>query len=84
MKVALVGPELEENLALRYLHAALGVAGHECRIFDFNARHQILLVAGEIALFAPELVGLSMVFTARAREFIELAEVLRNRYEYDR
>ena len=41
MKIALVGPELEENLALRYLHAALGRAGHAAEIYDFHAAEQI-------------------------------------------
>jgi len=37
MRIALVGPELEENLALRYIHSSLLAAGHEAMIFDFHA-----------------------------------------------
>mgnify|MGYP001603459607 CR=1 FL=1 len=77
MKTALVGPELEENLALRYLHASLVRAGHDSRIFDFNARSQTVPIARQILEYGPELVGLSMVFTGRAREFVALAESLR-------
>jgi len=77
MRIALVGPELEENLALRYLHAAVDRAGHGAEIFDFHAPDQIPdLIAGLMAA-GPEVVGLSMVFTARAGEFIALAEGLR-------
>jgi len=77
MKVALVGPELEENLALRYLHAAVERAGHTAEIYDFHAAEQIPDLVDRIAADRPEVVGLSMVFTARAREFIALAERLR-------
>ncbi len=77
MKVALVGPELEENLALRYIHAAVTTAGHEARIYDFHAEDQLAEVAMRIAAFAPDAVGLSMMFTARSKEFVGLAERLR-------
>jgi len=77
MKVALVGAELEENLALRYMDASLARAGHETRIFDFHAAHQTAAVAAAVAAWRPDVVGLSMVFTARAMEFVHLAEVLR-------
>jgi hypothetical protein len=77
MKIALVGAELEENLALRYLHAAAANAGHDARILDFHAPEQTPDVVRAIAEYAPQVVGLSMVFTARAREFVHLAEELR-------
>jgi anaerobic magnesium-protoporphyrin IX monomethyl ester cyclase len=35
--VALVGPELEENLSLRYLAASLAAAGFESRILAYNS-----------------------------------------------
>ncbi len=79
MKIALVGPELEENLALRYIHAALARAGHEVRIYDFHEARQTEPVAAAIARWRPEIVGMSMVFTARARQFVALAEALRRR-----
>ena len=77
MKVALVGPELEENLALRYIHAALTAAGHEVLICDFHAAAQIPDMAARIVSYDPAVVGLSMVFTARAREYLALAEAIR-------
>ncbi|MFB3890617.1 MAG: radical SAM protein [Phycisphaerae bacterium] len=77
MKIALVGPELEENLALRYIHAALAEAGHEPRIMDFHAAGQIPQLVDEIVAFGPRIVGMSMVFTARAQEYVKLADELR-------
>ena len=41
MRIALVGAELEENLALRYIDASLRKAGHTPEIFDFHAPRQI-------------------------------------------
>lgn len=77
MKVALVGAELEENLGLRYLHSSIEKKRHRAEIFDFHTQSQISAVVAEILKFNPELVGLSMVFTGRAREFVELAKALR-------
>jgi|GEM_PF-438796 anaerobic magnesium-protoporphyrin IX monomethyl ester cyclase len=79
MKVALVGPELEENLGLRYLHAAVAAAGHEPRIIEFHGPEQIESTANGIISWNPDVVGLSMVFTARAREFVDLAGLLRGK-----
>ena len=69
MKIALVGAELEENLALRSIHAAVVAAGHEAKIFDFHDPEQSDAVIEDTLAFGAEIVGLSMVFTARAREF---------------
>ncbi len=76
-KVALVGPEIEENLALRYIAASLEAAGHTVRLIDFHDRMQIESVAATIATWAPDVVGLSMVFTVRSREFTEVARAAR-------
>ena len=77
MRVALVGPEIEENLALRYLYASLRAAGHQPRLFDFHRADQLAGVARVVAEWSPDVVGLSMVFTARCREFLALAARLR-------
>jgi len=79
MKTALIGPELEENLGLRYLHASLARAGHHARIFDFHSEEQIPEVASAVMDYGPDVVGLSMVFTGRARQYLELAAELRRR-----
>jgi len=76
-RVALVGPELEENLGLEYLQAACRRAGHRARLFDFYDREQVGGLARRIVDWGADVVGLSMVFTGRAREFVALAERLR-------
>jgi radical SAM superfamily enzyme YgiQ (UPF0313 family) len=81
MKIALVGPELEENMALRYLYASLSHAGYTCRIFDFHSSEQIESIVSLMMEFRPQLIGLSMVFTSRAREYISLSEMIKKRME---
>jgi len=77
MKVALIGAELEENLGLRYMASALEQAGHTAVIFPFNDAGDIQNVVRQIMAFDPEIAGLSMVFTGRAREFCQMATALR-------
>jgi len=77
MKVALVGAELEENLALRYMASALESEGHETAIVPFNTQHDIAAVVEAVDRLEPGIAGLSMVFTSRAREFCALARALR-------
>jgi radical SAM superfamily enzyme YgiQ (UPF0313 family) len=77
MKVALIGPELEENLGLRYLHSSIERKAHKAEIFDFNAAAQIPLLVPRILQYDLDVVGLSMVFTGRAQEFLQLAQALR-------
>lgn len=77
MKVALIGAELEENLGLRYMVSSLEREGHMATIFPFNEEGEIRTVIGQVMAFAPDIAGLSMVFTGRAREFCRMAKVLR-------
>ena len=78
MKVAMVGAELEENLALRYMASALESRGHEVEIVPFNSGEDLPGAVAQINRFDPEITGLSMIFTGRAREFCRLAEGLRH------
>lgn len=77
MKIALIGAELEENLGLRYMASALEQAGHLAVIFPFNEEAEIPAVVRQVTTLAPDIAGLSMVFTGRAREFCRLAKALR-------
>lgn len=77
MRVALAGAELEENLGLRYIASSLEAAGHVCDIVPFNSEHDVPAAAEQLLRLDPALIGLSMVFTGRAREFITLAQALR-------
>lgn len=78
MRVALVGAELEENLALRYMASALEACGHQTEIVPFNSSHDIARAVEQVIAFTPQVTGLSMIFTSRAREFCHLAQALRD------
>ncbi|HLN88981.1 MAG TPA: radical SAM protein, partial [Candidatus Binatia bacterium] len=78
MKIALVGAELEENLGLRYMASSLEANKHQTQIISFNSNYDQPKVVQEILNFNPQIIGLSMVFTSRAREFLQLAQSLRD------
>jgi radical SAM superfamily enzyme YgiQ (UPF0313 family) len=78
MKVALIGAELEENLGLRYMHAALESQGHTVAIIAFNSSRDLEQSIAALLDFDPDIAGLSMVFTSRAKEFCHLAQALRD------
>ena len=79
--VALVGPELEENLALRYLASSLERAGFRTEIIAFDRRRDLgAVIDGIVAADEPPLlVGLSLAFQWRAIEMVSLAMGLRER-----
>jgi anaerobic magnesium-protoporphyrin IX monomethyl ester cyclase len=78
--IALVGPELEENLSLRYLAASLIEAGFESRIVVFNGADDFPAAIAAIseADEPPLLVGVSLAFQWRAPDFLGLVVGLRN------
>ena len=78
MKIALVGAELEENLGLRYIASSLEANKHQAQIIPFNSNYDLPKVIQDILNFNPQIVGLSMVFTSRAREFLHIAQGLRD------
>lgn len=75
MRVLLVGPDLEENLSLRYLASSLKAAGHQPTIvaFETAADEPAVVAAAEKA----DLVGLSLCYQIRAMEFLNLARELK-------
>jgi radical SAM superfamily enzyme YgiQ (UPF0313 family) len=77
MRVVLIGAEFEENLAVRYLRGALERAGHDVLQVVFNEAEETERAAREVVGAGAPLVGLSMVFTHRARQFARLAERVR-------
>ncbi len=78
MRIGLVGAELEENLALRYMASALERQGHQADIIPFNSDADVEQATRQVVESGPEIVGLSMIFTGRAREFCHLAQALRS------
>lgn len=79
MRIALIGAELEENLGLRYMQAALEKQGHTVTIIPFNNRRDQERAMATMFEFDPDIAGFSMVFTSRAREFCQLAQALREK-----
>jgi hypothetical protein len=72
MHIALVGAELEENLATRSLQSALEAQGHRVTQVAFDGPQGLEPAAAFLAGCGAELAGFSMVFTRRAREFASL------------
>jgi len=75
--VALVGAELEENLSLRYLAAALERAGLEPRLLAFSSGADQAGVVEAVLAEAPLAVGVSIPFQHHARELMALLEAIR-------
>lgn len=77
MRVLLAGPDHEENLSIRYLSSSLLTAGHYATLAAFNSPADMTEVAN--AARNAEIVGLSMCFQSRAREFLDLARLIKSR-----
>jgi hypothetical protein len=75
--VVLIGAELEENLALRYLVSACQRAGQRAMVVPFAGPAEIPRVVAQALAARPLVIGLSMTFQSRCREFMELAAELR-------
>jgi radical SAM superfamily enzyme YgiQ (UPF0313 family) len=78
MHVLLVGAELEENLALRYLAASLDAKGHRTSFATFDRASDTAGVLAAVRRDPPDVVGMSMTFQFRAKEFGALAGSLRD------
>jgi len=79
--VALVGPEIEENLSLRYLASALAGAGYDSQIVPFSGEHEFESALEAIlgASDPPRVVGLSLAFQWKAPDTLAFAMALRER-----
>ena len=77
MRVALIGAELEENLGLRYIASSMEAKGHNVSIIPFNSEQDCEQAVRQAIASTPDIVGLSMIFTSRGREFCRLAVRLR-------
>lgn len=77
--MALVGPEVEENLSLRYLAAELSAAGYPTEILAFNSSADFSRIVEAIARAEcpPLFVGLSLAFQWRATDVLALGLALR-------
>lgn len=79
LSIALVGPEFEENLSLRYLASSLAAAGYRAELLPFNHERDLPRIVQQIveAPQPPVLVGLSLAFQWRAKDFLALAIALK-------
>lgn len=79
--IALVGPEIEENLSLRYLASSLAQAGYQSEIIPFCGDAEFETVVDTImaAAVPPSVVGLSLAFQWKATDTLALAVALRAR-----
>ncbi len=78
--VALVGPEIEENLSLRYIASSLSLAGYRSELVPFNQESDFGFALRTIldAAEPPLVVGISLAFQWRARDFLAFAVALRD------
>jgi anaerobic magnesium-protoporphyrin IX monomethyl ester cyclase len=72
-----VGAEVEENLSIRTLTAAVRERGFSAVLVPFNNEEDEGKVAAAVLGRSPALVGLSVAFQHRAGEFLRLARTLR-------
>ena len=77
-KVLLIGVELADNLSLRYLTPILRQRRHIVKIADFSSRDKIPEIIKTIKKYKPNLIGLSMIYNLRGKDFCELANEIRN------
>ena len=75
----LIGAELEENLAIRYLAAAIAARGHTAIIAPCAAANDFQTVIDRIRETRPKLVAISIAFQTEARKYLELANEIRSR-----
>jgi radical SAM superfamily enzyme YgiQ (UPF0313 family) len=76
---ALLGPDEQENLSLRYLAAAAEAAGQRVRLVPFNRRADAERAVAEVLALSPLLAGISIPFQYAVEDSLNLARVLRGR-----
>ena len=72
MKVVLIGPEIEQNLSIRYLASALSTQGHRTCIIPFSFKSELPNIIRRTLKENPGLIGLSLVAQYRFQDFQEL------------
>ena len=77
MDVLLIGAEELENLGTRYLAAVLRERGYAVDLAAFSTPDDRDAVVWRARRSQPRLIGLSLIFQYRAREFLKLAAELR-------
>jgi radical SAM superfamily enzyme YgiQ (UPF0313 family) len=78
MRVVLVGADMEENLGIGMIAAALAGARHAVFVVGFDDSAELDSVVRKVLSHRPAVVGLGMQFQHRAHEFSVLARKLRS------
>ncbi len=76
-RIALIGPDQQDNLPLRYLAASLFEAGHDATLIRFNNRHDRKSCIDEVLVLQPDIAGLGISFQHAVNDYLELADELR-------
>jgi anaerobic magnesium-protoporphyrin IX monomethyl ester cyclase len=76
-RIALVGAEDEENLAIRYLAAVLNEKQYQVKIVPCTRYEDIPSALKKIKSFNPQMVGISMGFQSLALMFLDFAQKLK-------
>ena len=77
LRVALVGPDQQENLPLGYVGAAAQSAGHQVALIAFCDRTEVGSAVRSILALAPDLVGVALPFQHTISAGLELVAELR-------
>ena len=77
-RVVLIGPEIEENLGIRYIAASLRQAGIPATILPFDHIGQLAELRDRAIGLDADLVALSLAFQWRANDVLALAMALRD------
>lgn len=79
LRVALVGPIYQENLALAYLRAVTERAGHDASVIAYSRRAEIDAAASAVLAFDPHVVGLGIAFQNNIDDYLAFLNELRAR-----
>src|SRR5262245_25020217 len=79
LRVALVGPIQQENLALQYLAASARRAGHEAFVVAYNDRADLDTTVREVLATEPDLIGLGIAFQNAIEDYLAFMRAVRPR-----
>lgn len=76
-RVALIGPEAQENLGLRYISSMLIKHGHKTKLISIDLPMHSL--ADALLSFAPNIVGFSLIFQQYLPDYSDMIKELRGK-----
>lgn len=79
LRVALVGPIYQENLALAYLSAVTRSAGHQAEVIAYSRRTELDRALRQVLELDPQVVGLGIAFQNNIDDYLLFLNELRSR-----